>query len=93
MVAADQPTVPGGLQPRGAARRPGPAGLRTVFCADGDWRRAAAEVTQAGDTARQGQAHTLNAAKRIVRFLTVMHTELTFVCAHLNAGPSEPELY
>jgi DNA-3-methyladenine glycosylase II len=27
-------------------------GLRTVFCAEGDWRRAEAEVTQAGDTAR-----------------------------------------
>ena len=38
-----------------AALAGGPAGpvLRTVFCAEGDWRRAEAEVTQAGDTARR----------------------------------------
>ena len=42
-------------RPRSGCALPGePAGpgLRTVFCAEGDWRRAEAEVTQAGDTAR-----------------------------------------
>src|SRR5258708_9460687 len=33
----------------GEATRPG---LRTVFCVEGDWHRAEAEVTQSGSTAR-----------------------------------------
>jgi hypothetical protein len=36
----------------GALAEPAGPGLRTVFCAEGDWRRADAEVTQAGDAAR-----------------------------------------
>jgi DNA-3-methyladenine glycosylase II len=33
------------------AGQPPRPGLRTVFCAEGDWRRAETEVTQAGVTA------------------------------------------
>jgi len=41
-----------GFTPAALAGDPAGLGLRTVFCAEGDWRRAEAEVTQAGDTAR-----------------------------------------
>jgi hypothetical protein len=40
-----------GFTPAALAGGPAGPGLRTVFCAEGDWRRAEAEVTQAGDTA------------------------------------------
>ena len=40
-----------GFTPAALAGEPAGPGLRTVFCAEGDWRRAEAQVTQAGDTA------------------------------------------
>jgi len=53
-----------------------PAGpeLRTVFCAEGDWRRVEAEVTQAGDTARvvlAGDGDLDVAAAQACRFLAL----------------------
>ena len=48
--------------------------LRTVFCAEGDWRRAEAEVTQAGDTARvalAGDGDLDAAAAQVCRFLAL----------------------
>jgi DNA-3-methyladenine glycosylase II len=59
-----------------AALPGGPAGpgLRTVFCAEGDWRRAEAEVTQAGDTARvvlAGDGDLDAAARQVCRFLAL----------------------
>src|SRR5690242_6596175 len=56
-----------------AALAGGP-GLRTVFCAEGDWRRAEAEVTQAGDTARvvlAGAGDLDAAAAQVCRFLAL----------------------
>ena len=56
-----------------AAGSAGP-GLRTVFCAEGDWRRAEAEVTQAGDTARvmlAGGGDLDAAAAQVCRFLAL----------------------
>jgi DNA-3-methyladenine glycosylase II len=53
--------------------RAGP-GVRTVFCAEGDWRRAEAEVTQAGDTARvvlAGDGDLDTAAAQVRRFLAL----------------------
>lgn len=50
------------------------AGLRTVFCAEGDWRRAGAEVTQAGDVARivlTGNGDLDAAAAQVCRFLAL----------------------
>src|SRR5258708_34829685 len=41
-----------GFTPAELAGQPAGPGLRTVFCADEDWRRAEVEVTQAADTAR-----------------------------------------
>ncbi|MGH3393982.1 MAG: DNA-3-methyladenine glycosylase family protein [Streptosporangiaceae bacterium] len=49
-------------------------GLRTVFCAEADWRRAEAEVTQAGDTARvvvTGDGDLDAAAAQACRFLAL----------------------
>ena len=49
-------------------------GLRTVFCAEGDWRRTEAEVTQAGDTARvalSGDGDLDAAAAQVRRFLAL----------------------
>jgi DNA-3-methyladenine glycosylase II len=59
-----------------AALAPDPAGpgLRTVFCAEGDWRRAEAEVTQAGETARvvlAGDGDLDAAAGQVCRFLAL----------------------
>jgi DNA-3-methyladenine glycosylase II len=59
-----------------AALTPGRAapGLRAVFCAEGDWRRAEAEVTQAGDTARilvTGDGDLDAAAAQVGRFLAL----------------------
>ncbi len=56
-----------------AGGRPGP-GLRTVFCAEADWRRAEAEVTQAGDTARvrlTGDGDLDAAAAQVARFMAL----------------------
>jgi DNA-3-methyladenine glycosylase II len=49
-------------------------GLRAVFCAEGDWRRAEAEVTQAGNTARvvlAGDGDLDAAAAQVRRFLAL----------------------
>jgi DNA-3-methyladenine glycosylase II len=49
-------------------------GLRTVFCAEGDWCRAEAEVTQAGDTVRvalAGDGDLDAAAAQVRRFLAL----------------------
>jgi DNA-3-methyladenine glycosylase II len=57
----------------GAAGAAG-AGLRAVFCAEGDWRRAEAEVTQAGDTARvavSGDGDLDAAGAQVRRFLAL----------------------
>jgi DNA-3-methyladenine glycosylase II len=56
-----------------AGDRAGP-GLRTVFCVEGDWRRAEAAVTQAGDTARvvlAGDGDLDAAAGQVCRFLAL----------------------
>ena len=48
--------------------------LRTVFCAEGDWRRAEAVVTQAGDTAHMalaGEGDLDAAAAQACRFLAL----------------------
>jgi DNA-3-methyladenine glycosylase II len=48
--------------------------LRTVFCAEADWRRAEAQVTQAGDTARvalAGDGDLDAAAAQVCRFLAL----------------------
>jgi DNA-3-methyladenine glycosylase II len=59
-----------------AALAAGPAGpgLRTVFLAEGDWRRAEAEVTQAGETARvvlAGDCDLDAATAQVIRFLAL----------------------
>src|SRR5260221_8073291 len=41
-----------GFTPAELAGQPAGPGLRTVFCAEEDWRRAEVEGTQAADTAR-----------------------------------------
>src|ERR1700691_1426983 len=49
-------------------------GLRAVFCAEGDWRRAEAEVTQAGNIARvvlAGDGDLDAAAVQACRFLAL----------------------
>jgi DNA-3-methyladenine glycosylase II len=49
-------------------------GLRTVFCVEGDWHRAEAEVTQAADTARvvlAGDGDLDAAAAQVRRFLAL----------------------
>ena len=56
-----------------AGQLPGP-GLRTVFCAEGDWRRAEVEVTQAGDGAHMvvtGDGDLEAAAAQACRFLAL----------------------
>ena len=63
-----------GFTPAALAGEPGGPGLRTVFCAEGDWRRAEAEVTQAGDTARvalAGDGDLDAAAAQACRFLAL----------------------
>lgn len=63
-----------GFTPATLAGEPAGPGLRTVFCAEGDWRRAEAEVTQAGDTARvalAGDGDLDAAAAQVCRFLAL----------------------
>ena len=63
-----------GFTPAALAGEPAGPGLRTVFCAEGDWRRAEAEVTQAGDTARvvlAGAGDLDAAAAQACRFLAL----------------------
>ena len=63
-----------GFTPAALAGEPAGPGLRTVFCAGGDRRRAQAEVTQAGDTARvapAGDGDLDAAAAQVCRFLAL----------------------
>ncbi|HEX9529108.1 MAG TPA: hypothetical protein VF951_16545 [Streptosporangiaceae bacterium] len=63
-----------GFAPAVLAGQPGGQGLRTVFCAEGDWRRAAVEVTQAGGTARlmvSGDGDLEAATAQACRFLAL----------------------
>ena len=63
-----------GFTPAALKRDSSGPGLRTVFCVEGDWRRAEAEVTQAGDTARvvlAGDGDLDAAAAQVRRFLAL----------------------
>jgi DNA-3-methyladenine glycosylase II len=63
-----------GFTPAALAGGPGGPELRTVFCAEADWRRAEAGVTQAGDTARvvlAGEGDLDAAARQVCRFLAL----------------------
>jgi DNA-3-methyladenine glycosylase II len=63
-----------GFTPAALAGGSAGSGLRTVFCAEGDWRRAEAEVTQAGDTAHltlAGDGDLDAAAAQARRFLAL----------------------
>jgi DNA-3-methyladenine glycosylase II len=63
-----------GFTPAALAAEPAGPGLRTVFCAEGEWRRAEAEVTQSGDTARvvlAGDGDLDAAAGQVCRFLAL----------------------
>jgi DNA-3-methyladenine glycosylase II len=63
-----------GFTPAALAGRPAGPRLRTVFCAESDWRRAAVEVTQAGATARlivSGDGDLESAAAQACRFLAL----------------------
>ena len=63
-----------GFTPAALAGEPAGPGLRTAFCAEGDWRRAEAEVTQAGDTAHvvlAGDGDLEAAAAQARRFLAL----------------------
>ena len=63
-----------GFSPAALTGQPAGPGLRTVFCAEGDWRRAEAEVTQAGATARlrvSGEGDLEAAAAQACRFLAL----------------------
>jgi len=63
-----------GFTPAALAGEPAAPGLRTVFCAEGDWRRAEVAVTQAGVTARlvvNGDGDLEAAAAQACRFLSL----------------------
>jgi DNA-3-methyladenine glycosylase II len=63
-----------GFTPAALAGELAGPGLRTVFCAEGDWHRAEAEVTQAGDTAHvalAGDGDLDAAAIQACRFLAL----------------------
>ena len=63
-----------GFAPAALPGGPAEPVLRTVFRAEGDWRRAEAEVTQAGDTARvalAGDGDLDVAAAQVRRFLAL----------------------
>mgnify|MGYP001227084063 CR=1 FL=1 len=63
-----------GFTPAALPGEPAGRGLRAVFCAEGDWRRAEAEVTQAGDVARvvlAGDGDLDAAAGQVCRFLAL----------------------
>ena len=63
-----------GFTPAALAGEPARPGLHAVFCAEGDWRRAEAEVTQAGDTAHvvlAGDGDLDAAAVQACRFLAL----------------------
>ena len=63
-----------GFTPAALAGDPAGAGLRTVFCAEGDWFRAEAQVTQAEGIARvvlAGNGDLDAAAAQVGRFLAL----------------------
>jgi DNA-3-methyladenine glycosylase II len=63
-----------GFTPAALAAEPTGPRLRTVFCVEGDWRRAEAEVTQSGDTAHvvlAGDGDLDAAAAQVCRFLAL----------------------
>jgi len=63
-----------GFTPAALADQPAGRGLRTAFCAEGDWRRAEVEVTQAGGTAHlvvTGHGDLEAAAAQACRFLAL----------------------
>jgi len=63
-----------GFTPAALAGDPAGPRLRTVFCAEGDWRRAEAQVTQAGDTTRvvlAGDGDLDAAVVQVCRFLAL----------------------
>jgi len=63
-----------GFTPAALAGEPAGPELRTVFCAEGDWHRAEAEVTQAGDTAHMvlaGDGDLDAAGAQACRFLAL----------------------
>ena len=63
-----------GFTPAALAREPTGPLLSTVFCVEGDWCRAEAEVTQAGNTARvvlAGDGDLDAAAAQVCRFLAL----------------------
>jgi len=63
-----------GFSPAALAGQPAGPGLRTVFCAEGDWRRAEVEATQAGGTARlmvSGDGDLEAATAQACRFLAL----------------------
>jgi DNA-3-methyladenine glycosylase II len=63
-----------GFTPAALAAEPAGPGLRAVFCAEGDWRRAEADVTQVGDTGRvvlAGAGDLDAAAAQVCRFLAL----------------------
>jgi DNA-3-methyladenine glycosylase II len=63
-----------GFTPAALAGGPTGPGLRTVFCVEGDWHRAEAQVTQAGDAARvalAGNGDLDAAAAQVLRFLAL----------------------
>ena len=63
-----------GFTPAALAGQPAGPGLHTVFCVEGDWRRADAEVTQAGDAAHlvvTGDGDLDAAAAQARRFLAL----------------------
>jgi DNA-3-methyladenine glycosylase II len=63
-----------GFTPAALASQPAGPGLRTVFCAEGDWRRAEVEVSQAEATARlmvSGDGDLEAATAQACRFLAL----------------------
>jgi hypothetical protein len=63
-----------GFTPAALPDDPAEPGLRTVYCVEGDWRRAEAAVTQAGNTARMelaGEGDLDTAAAQACRFLAL----------------------
>jgi hypothetical protein len=63
-----------GFTPAALADQPAGPGLRTAFCAEGDWCRAEVEVTQAGGTAHMvvtGHGDLEAAAMQACRFLAL----------------------
>ena len=63
-----------GFTPAALAGQPAGPGLRTVFCAEGDWKRAGVEATQAGATARlmvSGEGDLEAATAQACRFLAL----------------------